>query len=99
MLQKSGDIDAAIAEYRLGLRLQAKDGNRHFGLGLVDKKDEWNAAIVELTFALHHDIDTPFRHYPLWVALEGKGDLASGERIPKAAKDMPQNDLYLKARD
>jgi tetratricopeptide (TPR) repeat protein len=87
LLERKGELDSAIAEYRLGLQLDPQDANRRSSLGvLLIKNGDLDSAIEELRLALHYGHEIPSAHYQLGGALEKKGDMdATLKEYKKAA--------------
>jgi eukaryotic-like serine/threonine-protein kinase len=75
-LRAKGDLDGAIAEYRIALRLDPRDSQVHTNLGnALDDKGDLDGAIAEYRTAIRLDPDFAAAHSNLGIALKTKGDL------------------------
>jgi len=97
--RSKGNVDAAIAEYREGLRLNPENDSAHYNLGIaLGAKGTFGEAISETRAALRLDPKNPQLHYSLayWLEKYGEREKALGEyRIAYTLK--PENSQFKRA--
>jgi tetratricopeptide (TPR) repeat protein len=90
-MELKGDLDAAIAQYRVILQDDPHTLYRANLAALLLKNNDADGAIEQYRKAIH-DNDNAFSHYGLGRAYEMKGDTANAlNEYRKAVKEMPQN--------
>jgi tetratricopeptide (TPR) repeat protein len=92
-------VDAAIAEYREGLRLNPENDSAHYNLGIaLGAKGNLEGAIAETRAALRLDSNNPQLHYSLAYWLEKYGDRegALGEYRTAYTRN-PENSRFKRA--
>ena len=92
-LQRSGDDDGAIAEYRKALAQSPDMADAHHNIGVVlDHKGQFDAAIVEYREAVAANPQQGESHYNLAVDLDRRGDydaaIAEYRRAIEVAPDL-----------
>lgn len=93
-LERSGNVDGAIAEYRLAIRDTPSEADAHYNLGrlLEMQKHDHDRAIEQFRAAMHLRPDDPDVHNSLGLALKNKGDLAdAGREYREALRISPTN--------
>lgn len=61
MLQKKGDLDGAMAEYREAIRLDRLDAKAHTNLGLIlYAKGKYREGVLEITEGYRLDPNDPW---------------------------------------
>jgi len=89
----SGNLDAAVAAYRLSLTLNPDLAETHYNLGFVLKvKGDLDGAIAEYRTALRLDPNFAAAHNRLGLALQAKGDLAGALAEYRTALALNPND-------
>ncbi len=92
-LSKRGDFDAAAAQYRIALQLDAANADALEGLGVVqNEKHDFNDALASLSAAEKSTPEDPDKHYNLGrlYGLSGRSDLAEAE-FQEAVRLQPEN--------
>src|SRR5260370_12666627 len=81
-LEHTGDVDGAIAEYRLAIKDAPNHADSHYNLGrlLEMAKRDHDAAIAEYREALRLRPDDPDVHNDFGISLKNKGDLEGAAR-------------------
>jgi TPR repeat protein len=91
-LYRIGDLDAAIDEYRIALKLKPDSAKIHLQLGVaLMAKQDWRAAMTELKEAMRLDPELTQAHYNLGTVFYTIGNL-------KAAIQSYQRALELQPR-
>jgi Flp pilus assembly protein TadD len=98
-LGKIGDLEGAIAEYRIALSINPKDTKAHVNLGVVllQERGDLEGAVAEYQSALRIDPDLAKAHSNLGAALVLSGDEEGAIAEFQAALRIDPNDAM--ARD
>jgi Flp pilus assembly protein TadD len=92
-------VEAAIAEYREGLRLNPENDSAHYNLGIaLGAKGTLDGAIAETRAAVRLNPNNPVLHYSLayWLEKEGDREGAIGE-YRTAYTLNPENSQFKRA--
>lgn len=81
-LEHTGNVDGAIAEYRLAIKDAPDQADAHYNLGrlLEMQKGDHDGAIAEYRLALRIHPDDPDLHNNLGLSLKNNGDLDGAAR-------------------
>ncbi len=84
-----GDLDAAIDEYRIALKLKPDSAKTHLQLGVaLMAKQDWRAAMTELKEATRFDQELTQAHYNLGTVFYTMGNLRAATQSYQQALEL-----------
>lgn len=99
-LYEKGDLNGAMAEYRVALRLEPNNAIAHYYLGAaLGQKNDAQGEIAEYRASLRINDKIPDVHFFLGMALRRKGDLDGAIAEFRAALSIRPDSVYPNSAD